>query len=97
MPAYIVATVAIIDPARFADYAKAIAGLGERYGADYLLRGAVSEVFEGDAQIGERVVVIRFPDGESARGYILSAEYQAAAAARSGAASVVMRLIVDPA
>lgn len=96
MPAYIVATVSIVDPERFASYGKAIAGLGERYGADYLLRGTVAEVLEGDAVAGERVVVIRFPDADAARGYIRSTEYQAAAAARSQAASVVMRLIVDP-
>lgn len=97
MSAYIVATVTIIDPVRFAEYGKAIAGLGERYGADYLLRGIVAEVLEGDAPAGERVVVSRFPDADAARAYIGSADYRAAAAARVGAASVVMRLIVDPA
>lgn len=93
MPAYIVATVRISDPARFADYAKAIAGLSARFGGEPLVRGAVAELLEGDGVIGERVVVTRFPDGDAARGYIASPAYRAAAKAREGAAEVTMRLI----
>jgi uncharacterized protein (DUF1330 family) len=95
MAAYIVATVNILDPVRFAEYGKAIAGLSDKFGGEYVLRGAVKEVLEGEGTVGERVVVSRYPTAEDARGYIQSTEYQTAAAARVGAAIVVMRLLVD--
>ncbi len=93
MAAYIVATVRIIDPVKFADYAKAIAGLSEKHGGEPVVRGLVEAVLEGDGVVGERVVVTRFPDAESARRYIASPEYQTAKAQRAGAADVVMRLL----
>lgn len=97
MAAYIVATVTIRDAAKFAEYGKMIAGLSERHGGEYLLRGVVADVLEGQSAPGERVVVSRFPTAESARAYLASPEYQAAVARRAGAADVVMRLIIDPA
>lgn len=93
MPAYIVATVHVRDSTRFAEYGKAIAGLSEQHGGEYVVRGAVAAFLEGQGPEGERVVVSRFPDAASARGYVESATYQIAKAAREGAADVVMRLI----
>jgi len=93
MPAYLVATVRVSDPARFAEYAKAIAGLSERFGGDYVVRGTVTEVLEGAVDPAERVVVLRFPDAAAARAYITSAEYRAGAALRAGAATIEMRLL----
>ncbi|CAN5299538.1 hypothetical protein BH10PSE4_BH10PSE4_38630 [soil metagenome] len=95
MAAYIVATVRILDAARFADYGKAIAGLSEQHGGHAVVKGPVAEVLEGAGLVGERVVVSRFPDADAARAYIGSAQYQAARAQRDGAAEVVMRLLVD--
>ena len=94
MAAYIVATVRIHDPDKFAEYATAVAGMNERYGGEPLVRGAVEEVLEGDGMVGERVVVSRFATAEAAKAYILSAEYQAVRAKRKGAAEVVMRLVI---
>jgi uncharacterized protein (DUF1330 family) len=95
MTAYLIATVRISDPARFADYGKAIAGLSERFGGDYVVRGKVAEVIEGAVDPDERVVVSRFPDAEAARAYLASPEYQAGARLRAGAATVEMRLLID--
>ncbi|SDC83605.1 Uncharacterized conserved protein, DUF1330 family [Sphingomonas sp. YR710] len=97
MPAYIVATVRITDPDRFALYSMGIAGLSERFGGEAVVRGAVTEVFEGAGVIGERVVVSRYPDAEAARAYLSSPEYLAAVEHRIGAAEVIMRLIDLPA
>ncbi len=93
MSAYIVATVDILDAERFALYAKGIAGLAEKFGGESVVKGAVAEVLEGDAKVGERVVVTRFPSLDDAKAYIASADYQAAAALREGAAKVVIRLL----
>ena len=97
MPAYIVATVRITDPDRFALYSKGIAGLSERFGGEAVVKGAVTELFEGDGMVGERVVVSRYPDAAAARAYLSSPEYLAAVAHRAGAAEVIMRLIDLPA
>jgi uncharacterized protein (DUF1330 family) len=97
MAAYIVATVRISDPVKFAEYGKAIVGLSEKFGGESVIKGAVTEVFEGNGLVGERVVVSRYPDVASARAYIDSPEYKAAVALREGAAEVVMRLIDLPA
>ncbi len=97
LAAYIVATVRITNPQDFALYVGAIAGLSERYGGVYLLRGAVSEVLEGDSPLDERVVILQFGTAETAKAYIQSDEYQAAARLRAGAAEVRIRLLVDAA
>lgn len=97
MAAYIVATVKIDDPAKFGAYIKAIAGLSERFGGEYIVRGKISAVFEGDVDPRELVVVSRFPDAASATAYATSPEYAAGKALRAGAGTVETRLIVDPA
>lgn len=95
MAAYLVATVRISDPVKFGDYAKAIAGLSERFGGEYILRGKIAEVLEGEIDPEERVVVTRFPDADAARAYVASPEYREGAALREGAAVVELRLLVD--
>lgn len=97
MAAYIVATVTISDPAKFGEYVKAIAGLSEKHGGEYLVRGKVAQILEGDIDPEERVVVSRFPSAEAALAYAKSPEYLAGAALRAGAGTVESRLIVDPA
>jgi uncharacterized protein (DUF1330 family) len=94
MAAYIVATVRIHDPERFAAYGKAIAGLSEKHGGTSVAKGAVAEVLEGSSPVGERVVVTKFDDAQSARAYVASAEYAAAKQMREGAADVEMRLLI---
>lgn len=96
MPAYIVATVTITDPVKFGAYVQAIAGLSEKHGGEYVVRGKVFEVLEGDINPEERVVVSRFPSADAARGYAKSAEYLAGAALREGAGTVESRLLVVP-
>ena len=96
MPAYIVATVTITDADKFGAYVKAIAGLSEKHGGEYVVRGKVDEVLEGDVNPDERVIVSRFPDREAAVAYARSPEYLAGAKLREGAGTVQMRLLVTP-
>lgn len=96
MAAYIVATVVITDAEKFGEYVKAIAGLSEKHGGEYLVRGKVTEVLEGDVNPDERVVVSRFPSEEAAIAYAKSPEYKAGAALREGAGTVQTRLIIAP-
>lgn len=96
MAAFIVATVQVTNPDAFASYGKANAGLVEKFGGEYLVRGVVSEILEGDSTTGERIVVIRFANADSARAYIASPEYQTAKLLREGAAVLTMRLMMEP-
>ena len=95
MAAYLVATVHISNAEKFAAYGKAIAGLSERFGGEYIVRGKVADVLEGAVDPDERVVVSRFPDAEAARAYLDSPEYRAGVVLRDGAATVEMRLLLD--
>ncbi len=74
-------------------YSKAVAGLGERFGGETLLRGPVLEMLEGEKDLGERILVSRFPDAAAARAYVASPEYQTAKQLRAGAARVAIRLV----
>ena len=96
MAAFIIATVQVTDPEAFSAYGKANAGLSEKFGGEYLVRGVVSEVLEGNSTIGERVVVVRFAHVDSARAYLASPEYQFAKLLREGAAVLTMRLMIEP-
>jgi uncharacterized protein (DUF1330 family) len=95
MPAYIVATVTIADPEKFAAYGAAIKGLAEEFGGQAVVKGAVAQVLEGDVDPNERVVVTQFPDAESAKAYVASDRYRAGVALRGGAADAKIRLLVD--
>lgn len=93
MPAYIVSTVVINDPDKFAAYGKAIAGLSEKYGGEYVVRGAADAALEGEFVEGERVVVVKFPNADAARNYVNDPVYLEGKAKRAGAADVRMLLI----
>lgn len=93
MPAHIVATVRITDSEAFGDYAKAITGLAEQFDGNYVVRGAVTEALEGGDTVGERVIILEFPDTTKARAFYNSETYQAAKMLRQGAATLDMRLL----
>ncbi len=97
MPAYIVATVRITNPEKFALYAQGIAGLSEHFGGESVIKGAVTEVLEGEGMVGERVVISRYPNAAAARDYLACPQYLEACKHREGAAEVIMRLIDLPA
>ncbi|MBB3954241.1 DUF1330 domain-containing protein [Novosphingobium sediminicola] len=95
MAAYIVATVRVHDREKFAEYLKAVAGVAEAFGGEYMLRGKVAEVLEGDVDPSELVVVLRFADADAARAYANSPQYLAGKAHRiNGGGVVESRLIL---
>jgi uncharacterized protein (DUF1330 family) len=93
MTVYVVTTVQIHDPEKFAIYSRASVGIADRFGAKTMLSGGVSEILEGDGVIGERVMVRSFESKEAVQTYLDSAEYKATAALRAGTATLTMRLI----
>ena len=92
MTAYWIAHVTVTDAERYKAY-QALAPVSfARFGGQFLARGGEADVMEGPAMA--RHVVIEFPDLAAARACYASAEYQAARAARDGAAEVAL-VIVD--
>ncbi|MFI5047364.1 MAG: DUF1330 domain-containing protein [Acidimicrobiia bacterium] len=86
MAAYVLVDVEVTDPARYDDYRPLAAASVEQYGGRYVVRGGASEVLEGERVPG-RLVVLEFPDADSARTWYDSPEYRAARAVRDGAAT----------
>ncbi|MEU4149398.1 DUF1330 domain-containing protein [Streptomyces sp. NPDC026659] len=82
MSAYVIADVQLTgDAGELAEYrAKVIATL-EPYGGRYLARGGDIDVVEGDWAPGQ-IVLVEFPDVDSARAWNDSPEYQAIAPLR---------------
>ncbi len=77
MPAYVIADVQVTDPAGYEPYRPLAAASIARFGGRFLVRGGKADLFEGTPE-PERMVVIEFPDADTARRWYNSAEYQAA-------------------
>ena len=88
--AYVIANVQVTNPEQYEQYRKLSTLAMQAHGAEVCIRGGAVVPLEGDWNPG-RIVVLKFPSMEKARAFYDSPEYQAAKAAREGAA--VMRMI----
>jgi uncharacterized protein (DUF1330 family) len=77
MPAYVIADVQVTDPAGYEPYRPLAGASVARFGGRFVVRGGKADLFEG-APVPERIVVIEFPDAETARRWYHSDEYQQA-------------------
>lgn len=77
MPAYLIVRVDVRDPEVYSQYAAKSPGIIAQYGGRFVVRGGDVETLEGDAFEG-RLVVVEFPDMETARNFYHSGDYQAA-------------------
>jgi uncharacterized protein (DUF1330 family) len=93
MPAYILAEIQVTDAVGYEPYRPLAAASVARFGGRFLVRGGKADLFEG-TPAPERMVVIEFPDTESARRWYHSEEYQAALKIRQ-AASRCRVILVD--
>jgi len=84
--AYVLVDVDVTDAEQYERYRPLAAASVEQYGGRYVVRGGASEVLEGD-RVPNRLVVLEFPDADSARRWYHSPEYATAKAARAGAAT----------
>ena len=80
---YVVATINVTDPEKWAEYAKDASEAIRKYGGKPLVRGGAVETLEGEGR--PRNVVIEFESLEQAKRYYHSPEYQAAKRKREGA------------
>jgi uncharacterized protein (DUF1330 family) len=84
--AYVICDIEVTDAAAYEGY-KALSGPAlAAHGGTFLVRGGATEVLEGERQ-PNRVVVLEFPDAETARRWYHSPEYEEAKRARAGAAT----------
>lgn len=91
MPAYVVVTIDIHDPAAYERYKAAAPPSIGVYGGRYLTRGGAVEVLEGEWP-RRRFVILEFPSMEKARAWHASAEYGPARAMRQASATSLMLL-----
>lgn len=84
MPAYLIAELEITDPDSYARYRAETPGVIACHGGRFLVRGGAAELKEGGPAPG-RLVVVEFPDLETARRFYDSPEYRAILPLRQGA------------
>jgi uncharacterized protein (DUF1330 family) len=84
MAAYIIAEIQVTDPAAYDEYRPLAAASIARFGGRFLVRGGKLDLLEGETQ-PERIVVIEFPDADTARRWYHSDEYQTALKIRHAA------------
>ncbi|WP_245826498.1 DUF1330 domain-containing protein [Oceanibacterium hippocampi] len=88
-----IARVNVTDPAAYEEYKKLSPGAIAAYGGKFIARGGNLETMEGENET-RRVVIVEFPDLDSARRCYNSPEYSAAKAKRANAADAQF-IIVD--
>jgi uncharacterized protein (DUF1330 family) len=92
VPAYVVVSVDVHDPDRYAEYVARAPESVARYGGRYVARGGRTEVLEGDWD-PKRFVVLEFPSFEDAQAWWHSQEYADAKALRHATATSRMILV----
>ena len=84
MAAYIIADIRVTDAAAYEPYRPLAAASIARFGGRFVVRGGKADLLEGEPQ-PERIVVIEFPDADTARHWYRSEEYQSALKIRQSA------------
>jgi uncharacterized protein (DUF1330 family) len=91
MSAYAIVEVSVHNPTEYEGYKKLSGQSLERFGGRFIVRGGATESLEGDWN-PQRIVVIQFPDMDSARAWWHSGEYAEAKKIRN--ANADSRLII---
>jgi uncharacterized protein (DUF1330 family) len=92
MPAYLIVDCEVTDPERYEIYKQLAPPAIAKYGGRYLVRGGAMTLLEGNWR-PNRVVVLEFPDEETAKRFYASPEYDAAREKRAGAANMNIVLV----
>jgi len=75
MSAFLIVDTEIKNPDKYEEYKKLAKPIAEKYGGNYRARGGEMDVRETDLWTPTRVVIIEFPDMDSARAFVDSDEY----------------------
>lgn len=93
MTAYVIARVDVTDAEKWMEYAKAAQVTVADHSGRYIARGGASEELENWEDEGKRVVILEFPDMDTARNWYNSEAYGAARAIREGAGHARFTLV----
>jgi len=85
MAAYMIARINVTDWERYGEYMKVTPGIIAKYGGRFIVRGGEMVTLEGPEEKW-RLVVVEFPDLQSAKDFYNSADYSNARKIREGAA-----------
>jgi uncharacterized protein (DUF1330 family) len=75
MAVYVIVNIAIKDAVGYDAYKYGVSAIIRKHGGEYLARGGVTEVLEGDF-IPERIVLLKFPDMAAVKAILSDPEYQ---------------------
>ena len=92
MPALLIATVRVDDPETYKKYTALTPDIAAKLGGRFVVRGGEVETLEGEP-FTERMVVIEYPDLETARAMYNSPEYQEAMVFRQAASQARFLLV----
>ena len=90
--AYEVHEVVVSDPETYAEYAKLAAPTVAAHGGRYIVRGGNGSAIAGEAPAA-RVVILEFPDRDTAVAWRASPEYQVALKIREAASTSRVYLV----
>lgn len=76
-PVYMIANFEIHDSEVYRAYEKGFFPMLKRHGGEFMTFDDNPDTLEGDASLGGRVVVLRFPNEEAARNWYADPDYQA--------------------
>ena len=75
MPAYVIVDTLIHDPEQYEEYKQLARPIAERYGGEYLVRGAEIDLVDQELWTPTRIVLLRFKDRQTARAFLDSDDY----------------------
>jgi uncharacterized protein (DUF1330 family) len=75
MSAFIIVDTKVSDPIAYEEYKKFAKPIAEKFGGVYRVRGGELDIRETDLWTPTRIVVVEFPDMDSARAFVDSEEY----------------------
>ena len=75
MSAFLIVDTKIENPEEYEEYKKQAKPIAEKYGGVYRARGGEMDIRETDLWTPTRMVIVEFPDMNSARAFVDSDEY----------------------
>lgn len=88
--AYVLVDTKISDPETYEVYKAKVVPIVQNHGGEYLARGGAMEVVQQELWSPTRLVLLRFPSMDQARGFVDSPEYQPVKAMRLGASEATL-------
>lgn len=90
MSYYMLVSIEVLDPERYAEYRANVSATIESHGGRYLVRGGEATPFEGPHDDEIRHVVLEFPDRTTAERWWISPDYAEVKKLREGAARMTI-------